>query len=284
MSSTKIELLVSGLGFPECPRWFDDHLWLSDYHTKQLLKISADGLVSVVLENPERVGAVGFLPDGAYYVVSMEDRLVFHHAEGVTTEVADLSAVCPAWLNDSVVDPHGRVYVDDTIGMGADLTKIILVGLGIAPRVVATDMRGANGLVITPDGKTLIAAETFASRLTAFTITDDGSLEDRRLFADLGEEAPNGICLDAEGAVWVSSHHGRFLRVLPGGAIADVIEVPGGPQCMAVACMLGGEDRRQLFLCSADYSGQRMPDLFGANPKTGRVDVVTVDVPGAGWP
>jgi sugar lactone lactonase YvrE len=167
---------------------------------------------------------------------------------------------------------------------GDFFTQILLVGVGLEPRVVADDVKNANGMVITPDGKTLIAAETVARRLTAYSIAPDGSLSDRRLFADLGEETPNGITLDAEGAVWVSSHNGRFLRVQDGGNVVDTIDAPGGRNYMAVACVLGGADGRQLFMCTADYGGARMPLIWGPNPHTGRVDVVTVDTPGAGSP
>jgi sugar lactone lactonase YvrE len=290
------ELLVDGLGFPECPRWHADRLWVSDLHTKQLLEIALDGEVTVFGSFPARPGATGFLPDGSFYLVSMEDRRVLHFGGPAPTEVADLSALAGSWLNDLVVDREGRAYVTDILGSatapgGSDgsargevWSKIFLVGRGEEPRVVADHMNVANGIVITPDEGTVITAETYANRLTAFRIADDGSLTDRRLFADLGDEVPNGISLDAEGAVWVSSHRGSFLRVVDGGEVVDRIDAPGDAGSMAVACMFGGEERRQLFLCSANYGGRHRPDLYGENPAMGRVDVVTVDVPGAGRP
>jgi sugar lactone lactonase YvrE len=301
LRQAKAELVLSGLGLPECPRWFDGTLWVSDFHTKQLIKVPDGGSATVFAELPSRVGATGFLPDGSFYAISMEDRRVLHFADAdspdaAPTEVADLATLCPGWLNDLVVDHHGRAYVDDTgftttadgtaiVWVREEMsTSIILVGRDTEPRVVADGLKTANGMVVTPDGSTLITAETFATRVTAFTITEDGSLTDRRLFADLTGEAPNGITLDAEGGVWVASHTGRFLRVVDGGEVTDTIEVPGGPSYMAVACVLGGRDGRQLFMTSTDYWGSRMPNLWGPNPKSGRVDVVTVDVPGVGSP
>jgi sugar lactone lactonase YvrE len=294
------ELVVKGLGFPECPRWHDGHLWVSDMMTGQLLKLSGNGALSVFAELAARPGGTGFGPDGSVYVASMQDCRLLRYDGDAHAEVADLSAITDGWLNDLVVDGRGRAYLGDTKGRRntdgtvtvteasrAAPTRIMAVLPGQAPRVVAGDMEVANGLVVTPDERTLIVSETVASRLTAFTITDDGGLAGRRVFAELPGEIPNGISVDAEGAIWVASHNGSFLRVRDGGEIADRIEVPGGPSCLGVACVLGGPDRRQLFLCSAEFEGRRMPgqEAFYENVlRTGRVDVVTVDVPGAGWP
>jgi sugar lactone lactonase YvrE len=292
------ELLVEGLGFPECPRWFDGHLLVADMMTKQISKISLDGDRQVFAELPNRPAGMGVLPDGSLLVASMLDCRLLRFGAGSCTEYADLSSLTRGLLNDVVVDSGGRIYVGDTIGNrnadgtispepGEPSTHIHLVGPDGSARTVARDLRVTNGLVVTPDGRTMIVAETFGSKLTAFTIAPDGSLVDRRPFADLPGEVPNGIALDAEGAVWVSSHNGRFLRVFEGGRIADAIDVPGHPGCMAIACILGGPDRRHLFLVSADFGSTRMPtyqDWLDNLLRTGRVDVTEVDVPGAGWP
>jgi sugar lactone lactonase YvrE len=292
------ELLVEGLGFPECPRWFDGHLLVADMMTKRISKISLDGDLQVFAELPNRPAGMGVLPDGNLLVASMLDCRLLRFEAGSCAEYADLSSLTRGLLNDVVVDSRGRTYVGDTIGNrnadgtispepGKPSTHIHLVGPDGNARTVARDLRVTNGLVVTPDGRTLIVAETFGSKLTAFTIAPDGSLVDRRPFADLPGEVPNGIALDAEGAVWVSSHNGRFLRVFEGGRIADVIGVPGHPGCMAIACILGGPDRRHLFLVSADFGSTRMPtyqDWLDNVLRTGRVDVMEVDVPGAGWP
>lgn len=300
MGRSAPELVVKGLGFPECPRWHQGHLWVSDMMTKQVLEISRDGAVSVFTELPNRPGGTGFLPDGSMYVVSMQDCRLLRYDGDSCTEVANVAGHTDGWLNDLVVDGRGRAYLGDTKGRrnsdgtvtvteasAAAPTRIMAVLPGQAPSVVATGMEVANGLVVTPDERTLIVSETVACRLTAFTIADDGSLVNRRVFAELSGEMPNGITADAEGAIWVSSHNGCFLRVLDGGEITDRIEVPGGPSYLGVACVLGGDDRRQLFLCSAEFEGRRMPTqeaLYENVLRTGRVDVVAVDIPGVGWP
>jgi sugar lactone lactonase YvrE len=297
--SRAVDLVVSGLGFPECPRWYEGHLLVSDMMTKKLHRISESGEMSVVAEFPHRPSGMGVLPDGSLVVASMFDCRILRLDGDGFSEVADLSALTPGLLNDIVVDGSGRVYVGDTIGdrnddgtvtpaPGPPSTNIITFTVGAPPRIVARGLGITNTMVVTPDERTLIVAETAARKLTAFTIDDDGSLSGRRLFADLPDEVPNGIALDAEGAVWVSSHSGRYLRVIEGGRVAETIDVPGNPDCIAIACIHGGADRRQLFLLSCEFpNGRRMPtlqDWLDNVLRTGRVDVTTVDVPGAGWP
>jgi len=284
MGGQQPDLVLGGLGMPECPRWHDGRLWISDHPMKQVLTVGPDGVPSRFATVPNRPMGIGFLADDSVLVVSMEDARLLRYAAGNCSEYADLSDVTVGLLNDLVVDGRGWAYASNT-GRGAHFQlerKPANIGLFIAghkPRIVASDLSLSNGLAITPDGSTLIVAETLGERVTAFTITNDGSLRDRRVFADLPGEIPNGICLDAEGAVWVSSHAGRFLRVMDGGKTVDAIEVPGGAHRMAIACMLGGADGRQLFLVSVDDL-PRTEEMLG----TGRVDVVSVDVPGAGWP
>jgi sugar lactone lactonase YvrE len=276
--------VIGGLGMPECPRWHDGKLWISDHPMKQVLTVGADGVPSLFAEVPNRPMGIGFLPDGAVLVVSMEDARLLRYQGTSCAEYANLAEITVGMLNDLVVDGRGWAYASNT-GRGPHYTlprKPANIGLFIAgqePRLVASDLQLSNGLAVTADGSTLIVAETLGARLTAFTIDDGGGLSDRRVFADLGGEVPNGISLDAEGAVWVSSHKGRFLRVMAGGKVVDSVDVPGGTHRMAIACMLGGADRRQLFMVSVDDL-PRDEAMLG----TGRVDVVTVDVPGAGWP
>jgi sugar lactone lactonase YvrE len=297
MNYRVLDLVLDGLGFPECPRWYDGHLWVSDMMTKELVRIGRDGTASVVARFEGRPGGSGFLPDGSMCVVSMEDCRVLHQKGTAFEAVADLMHLAPSWLNDMVVDGRGRMYITDTKGRrdgvvvdesGGVSTQILSLGLGEAPRLAATGLNLGNALVVTADASTLIVAETLGSRLSAFTIADDGSLSDRRVFADLGGEIPNGIALDAEGAVWVASHLGRCIRVLEGGDVVESVEVPGGPDgALAVACALGGDDRRELFITSALVASRRGPspqELAENVLRTGRVHRVTVDVPGAGWP
>jgi sugar lactone lactonase YvrE len=288
MSHGEPELLVKGLGFPECPRWHDGHLWISDIMARQVLKITPAGEVSVFAQlAASRPMGLGFLPGGSVLVVAMEERRLLLYQDESCTEVADLGPITVGLLNDLVVDGRGRAYMSNTgreLGVGERKpANISLFAPGQEPRLVASGLQLTNGLAVTPDERTLIVAETEGGRLTAFTITSDGSLVDQRVFADLGDEVPNGICADAEGAVWVASHKGKYLRVADGGEILDSVEVAGGRERMAVACMLGGEDRRQLFMTSCDELPSHLD--FAANvERTGRIDVVTVDVPGAGWP
>jgi sugar lactone lactonase YvrE len=281
------DLLVKGLGFPECPRWHDGRVWVSDIMTRQVLNIALDGTTTVFAELPNRPMGLGFLADGDVLVVSMEDCRLLRYRDGQPTEVANLESITVGLLNDLVVDGSGRAYMSNTgrkLGIGdRKPAGISTFAPGEPPRVVASGLNLTNGMVVTPDRSTLIVAETEGARLSAFSITDDGSLADQRVFAELPGEVPNGICGDAEGAVWVSSHNGAFLRVMEGGTICDRVEVAGGPERMATACTLGGDDGRQLFMASCD----RLPshqDFLANIERTGRVDVVTVDVPGAGWP
>lgn len=287
-------LVMRGLGFPECLRWHADRIWLSDCATKAVLTITPTGSSTVFAEVPHRPMGLGFLDVDAVLVVSMEDRRLLRYDGGVCTESTDLEGVL-SQPNDLVVDGRGRAYVSDTGRGELDSTdfapsRIVLHETGAQPRAVATGLEVSNGLVVTPDERTLIVAETYGHRLTAFTIADDGSLHDRRLFADLPNETPNGIALDAEGAVWVSSHlGGRFLRVLDGGRVVDTIDAPGGSGRTAMACILGGNDGRQLFLASCDQAPAGITTYlpffaWASTELTGRIDAVTVDVPGAGWP
>jgi sugar lactone lactonase YvrE len=292
--SRDVELVVDGLGFPDAPRWHHGELWVSDIMTKQVLKVAADGTLSVFADVARGANGIGFMPDDTVLLVSMEDCRLLRYAGTTCTASVDLSDVTSGYVNDLVVDGFGRAYASDTggrrLGDGTvTLEPIRMPGhismwqIGQEPRIAATGLQVPNGLVVTPDGKTLIVAETLGERVSAFTIADDGSLLDSRVFAHLPGEVPNGISVDVEGAVWIASHTGRYLRVADGGEILDTIEVPGGPDRRAVACMLGGHDGRQLFMCSADSIPSHQ-DILDNVQRTGRIDVVGVAVPGAGWP
>jgi sugar lactone lactonase YvrE len=287
VSPREPHLLVNGLGFPECPRWHNGVLWVSDIMTRQILNVGADGSTTVFAELPHRPMGLGFLADGDILVVSMEDCRLLRYRDGNSTVLADLASITVGLLNDLVVDGSGRAYLSNTgrkLGLGdRKPANIVTFAAGEPPRVVASGLQLSNGMVVTPDRRTLIVAETEGARLSAFTIADDGSLVDQRVFASLPGHIPNGICGDAEGAVWVSSHNGGFLRVLEGGEIADRVEVAGNSARMATACALGGVDGRQLFMASCDQLPSHA-DFLANVERSGRVDVVTVDVPGAGWP
>ncbi len=287
MESLTPTVLLDGLVFPEGPRWHDGKLWFSDIHAHKVMTVDTEGRSEVLATVPERPSGLGFLPDGRLLVVSVENALLLRlDSDGVHTQ-ADLNALDSVMPNDMVVDSQGRAYIGDVafdISAGPPRPgRVILVPPEGDARVVAEGLHYPNGMVITPDGKTLIVAETMGRRLTAFDIAPDGSLSGHRTFADLGTGGlggvmPDGICLDAEGAVWASSPATCvFVRVKDDGAFTDRIPVPGK---WAVACMLGGDDRRTLFLCTAETTLQ---DL-GQGKSIGWIETVRVPVAGAGLP
>jgi sugar lactone lactonase YvrE len=292
-------VLAEGLVFGESPRWHDGKLWLSDMPAHRVMTVSLDGKTEIIVEVPGWPSGLGWLPDGRLLVVSMKDRRLLRLDPGGLTEVADLSGLTQYCCNDMVVDEHGRAYIGH---FGFDFfekqpfapAEIIMVTPDGDARIVADEMLFPNGTVITPDGRTLIIAETFGARLTAFDIEPDGSLRGRRVWAQLGEvyhdsvsseaehasrhagnASPDGICLDAEGAVWVASpFSNEVIRVLEGGEVTHRVRASG----TTIACILGGPDRRTLFVLTP---AANQP---GATRASGRVEIVEVDVPGAGLP
>lgn len=278
----KPTLVADGLAFAEAPRWHDGMLWFSDFYTHKVYRIDPNGRQVAVIEVPGQPSGLGWMPDGRMLVVSMTDRRLLRHDPGGLTTVADLSALAPFHCNDMVVDRHGRAYIGN---FGFDLvssapvkpTVLLMVAPDGKVRVVADELLFPNGSVITPDGKTLIIAETFGKRLTAFSISDDGSLSGRRVWAELGDVSPDGICLDAEGAVWVASPPtSEFIRVREHGQITD--RIPSENQ--AIACALGGADRRTLYMVTGRVS---KPERSLAE-RNGRIVAMQVGVPGAGLP
>ena len=275
-------VLLDGLVFPEGPRWHAGRLWFSDMHAHRVMTVDLAGRAETVVEVPGQPSGLGWLPDGRLLVVSMTDRRLLRLDPGGLTVAADLSTLASFHCNDMVVDARGRAYVGN---FGFDLiarapfapAELVLVPPDGAARVVARDLAFPNGCVITPDGRTLIVGESGASRLTAFTIEPDGSLVDRRLWARLENVVPDGICLDDEGAIWVASPVGNdVVRVRAGGTVVDRVRVSTVP----FACMLGGPDRRTLFVATAE---SHEPEVTQAR-RSGRIEVATVDVPGAGSP
>jgi sugar lactone lactonase YvrE len=275
-------VLLDGLVFPEGPRWHDDKLWFSDMHAHRVMTVDLDGRTDTVLEVPGQPSGLGWLPDGRLLVVSMTDRRLLRLDPGGVSTAADLSHLATFHCNDMVVDGQGRAYVGN---FGFDFleeqpfvaARLALVTPDGKVRVVADDLAFPNGTVITPDGSTLIIGESFGARLTAFDIEPDGGLVRRRLWAALDGVVPDGICLDAEGAIWVASPlSSEVVRVLEGGTIAERIAVATN----AYACMLGGPDRRTLFVLTA---ATHDPERARAE-RRGRIETVPVEVPGAGWP
>jgi len=271
-------VVADGFRFGEGPRWHEGRLWFTDGPSGNVLSMGEDGDLEVAVAC-EHASGLGWLPDGTLVISAlMAARLTFVAADGSRSEL-DLSPL--AWsTNDMVAGPGGRVYVD--LYRRSEDGIVGAIGL-VTPdgeaRVVADDLRTPNGLGITADGSTLVVSETQGGRLLAFTIEADGGLTGGRVFADLGEgRHPDGLCLDAGGAVWVGCYdNGEFLRVLDGGEVTDRIEVEAG---WAVAPALGGPDRRTLYL----VVDQTTHEGIARGESDGRIERVRVEVPGEGWP
>jgi sugar lactone lactonase YvrE len=298
VSARDVEILADGLSFLEGPRWHGGRLYVSDFYTHRVLSLEPGRKLEVVCNVPGQPSGLGFDGQGRLHVVSMTDRRLLRLEDAALVEVADLSALAPFHCNDMVVDAENRAYVGN-FGWDAhpaapiQATVLIRVDPDGSIAVAATDLVFPNGTVITPDGRTLLVAETFAGRITAFDVAPDGSLSSRRVWADLASETnwetiadavdsgaplPDGLALDEEGAVWMGHAAGSgAFRVVEGGEIVDVITT-GDLAVYAVA--LGGEDRRTLYMCAS-------PPLLRSDPTAehrARLLACRVDVPGAGLP
>jgi sugar lactone lactonase YvrE len=274
--------VVDGLGFPESPRWRDGTLWCTDHVAREIITVDVDGGVDVRHTTDFRPSGLGWLPGGDLVVVAMHERAVMRLGPSGFRPHADLSGLASFHCNDMVVTPEGRAYVGnfgfDLHGGGQLATaELVLVEPDGGGRVVADELLFPNGMAITPDGGELIVGETFGARLSAFTIGADGSLGPRRTWADVGEVSADGICLDADGAVWVASPAtGTVVRVAEGGTILTAVATEATP----FACMLGGEARRTLFVTTSDGNGADPPTA----PRTGRIETLEVSTAGAGLP
>ncbi len=289
---TAARVLAGGLHFGEAPRWHDGVLWFSDFFDYAVKTVDLEGHIAVKLSMADRPSGLGWMPDGSMLIVSMTARALLRLDQGRLALHADLSGIATFHCNDMVVDTAGRAYVGnfgfdlDTNEINGTLGEVLATHAGAtiarvdpdgSVHAAADGLMFPNGTVITPDGRTMIVAESFANRLTAYDVADDGSLSNRRLWADLGTRTPDGICLDADGAIWVANPIiNECFRVGEGGDILDVIETDN--RCFA--CMLGGPDRRTLFMLTSRYSLA----VEAAVHRTGNVLVADVDVPGAGLP
>lgn len=277
---------TTGLKFTESPRWYNDKLWFLDIHDKRIKTVDLAGTVTTALDLPFLPNAFGFTPDGAIIVGDAFQRQIYR-VDGTTLELlADLSGLTKFCLSDGIVDAQGRLYVGD-IGYDfvdptakpVDTCVIVLVTPDGEISVVADNLFFPNGMAIAPDGGTLIIGETLGQRLTAFDIRPDGSLSNRRIWAQLPPSVgPDGICLDIEGGVWCANPEGEdsVVRVVEGGEITDRIRV----DTHAYAVMLGGPERKHLFICT---SGSHDPAEIHQNPSAS-YQVAEVAVPGAGTP
>jgi sugar lactone lactonase YvrE len=279
-----VSVLVDGLAFGEGPRWHDGSLFLSDMHSNRVLQVDpTDGAVSVVAQYDAAVSGIGWLPDGTLIVVAMDGYVLRNEQSGLVVH-ADVRALAPYGINDMIVHPQGWAWVgqfgyDRHAGATPGPSGLIRVDPDGTASIAADDLMVANGMGITPDGTTLVVAESAGRCITTFTIGADGALSERAVFAEL-PHAPDGMCLDAEGAVWAACvTAARFARVRAGGEIVDTVEFE--PPRRTVACVLGGADRRTLYMLTADTLGEA--DL-SRELMTARVEQTRVDVPGNGLP
>jgi sugar lactone lactonase YvrE len=286
------EIFFEGLYFGEGPRWRDGRLWLSDFYAHAVLSLDAAGNIRTELELDDQPSGLGWLPDGRLLVVAMQGLKVMRLDQDGLKEHADLSDLSRHLCNDMVVDGQGRAWVGN---FGFDLdaalaqttpedliddhptTNLVRVDPDGSVHLASADMHFPNGSVVTPDGRTLIVAESLASRLSAFDIADDGSLSNRRVWAETGLRAPDGICLNEEGNIWVANALGpECVLFAPGGEVLQTVET--SQPCYA--CMLGGSEERTLFMLTAPVSTH----VEAARAPKGRVEITDVRAARAGYP
>ena len=279
-------VLLTGLVVGESPRWHEGRLWFANWGAQEIVAVDLEGKSEVVAHSPTAAGySIDWLPDDRLLLTGRE--LLRREPDGSLVRHADLSGLSDYGWNEIVVDGRGNIYVNSVgFSFGKEEFRpgiIALVTPDGSVRQVADDVHFPNGMVVTPDNARLIVAESFAGRLTAFDVAADGSLSNRRVWADVGGPGSgDGICLDAEGAVWCSVVHDNrpaCLRVREGGQVLDRIEL----ERACFACMLGGEDRKTLFLMVAEWCGiEHMDTLFRS--LTGQVLTAPAPAPGVGWP
>ena len=275
-------VMVEGLAFPEGPRWHDGWLWFTDQHDATLYRLSPQGLLQPFAATGKRPGGLGWLPDGSLLMVLMEARCIVRRIDDGWEPYVDLSALASFHCNDMVVSRAGVIFAgnfgeEPVAGRALRPAELVRVDRNANAEVVDRELVFPNGSVITDDGLNLLVAETFANRITCFDLDDQDRIVGRHLWAELGNATPDGICLDAEGALWIASPATHeVLRVRRGGEVLARCRTLGAP----FACMLGGDDRKTLFVCTAETTD---PDQ-AARIRSGRIETVRVDVGGAGLP
>jgi sugar lactone lactonase YvrE len=285
---TEMDVLRTGLGLVESPRWHDGRLWFSDWTAGEIIAIDDTGTSELIFRHASLPLCFDFLPSGRPVIVSNLQMalLTLQHDGGLATH-ADLSALTQFGWNDIVVDGRGNAYVNSpnfefTDGPPEDRVQpgfVALVTPDGTAQVVADDIAFPNGMAVTSDNRTLVVADSYRHQLLGFDIGSDGDLSGRRVWADLGDAAPDGICLDAEGAAWYADvPHQHCVRVAEGGQVLATVSLDRG----GFACMLGGMDGRALYVVAARWPG--MAQLGEDVAWEGQVLRVEVNVPGAGWP
>jgi sugar lactone lactonase YvrE len=281
-SVPELKTLMTDLRFGESPRWRDGRFWVSDWGAHESIAVDLEGKNEVVVREPSIPLCFDFLPDGRLVTLSGQ-RILRVESDGSLATHADLTSLSGIGWNEIVVDGRANAYVN---AAGFDLMAgakfapgiIAVVTAAGSARQVADGIAFPNGMAVTPDNSTLIVAESYGKRLTAFDIAADGGLSNRRVWAELGDGVPDGICLDAENAVWYADvPNKRCVRVREGGQVLQTINLDRG----CFACMLGGNDRRTLLLVATEWRG---PAGMTDGPRTGQVLTVSVSTPGVGWP
>jgi sugar lactone lactonase YvrE len=277
---TDAQLLVDGLALGESPRWRDGRLWFSDWLAGEIVAVDLQGRREVILRFESFPFSFDWLPDGGLLVVN-ETRILRREADGALATYADLSALSDKRWNEIVIDGRGFAYVNN-VGFdfpgGAFAPGLVAVATpdGAVHRV-AGGVAFPNGMAVTPGNKILILAESYGKKLTAFDIGADGRLSNQRVWADLGDGVPDGICIDAEGAVWYADvPNQRCMRVREGGEVLNVVNADRG----CFSCALGGPERSTLFIVAAEWCGGGAAEIT----RGGRVLMAAAPAPGAGWP
>src|SRR5215813_5323576 len=272
----ELKTLLTGLAMGESPRWHENRLWFSDWGAQEILAVDLDGKNEVLTRTQFGLPfCIDWLPDGRLLIVSgRENRIVRREPDGSLVTHVDLHNISDQGWNEIVVDGRGNAYVNGGPGI------IALVTADRSARQVADGIAFPNGMAVTPDNATLIIAESHGKRLTAFDIAVDGSLSSRRVWANLGEGAPDGICIDADNAVWYGDvPNKRCVRVREGGEVLQTIDLDRG----CFACMLGGAAGSTLFLIATEWRGmEKIPEV--ARARTGQVLTIDAPAPHVGWP
>jgi sugar lactone lactonase YvrE len=273
--ASEARTLMTGLAMGESPRWREDRLWFSDWGAQEIIAVDVNGRSEVAVRVPFALPfCIDWLPDGRLLIVSGRDGLVMRRErDGSLAPHADLRSLSDKGWNEIIVDGRGNAYINGGPG-------IALLTPDGSVRQVADSFAFPNGMAITPDNSTLIIAESHGKKLTAFDIAPDGDLSNRRVWADLGSGVPDGICIDAHGAVWYADvPNKRCVRVCEGGTALQTVNVDRG----CFACMLGGADRSTLFIVATEWRGMDQAAEV-ALERTGQLLTVDAPAPGVGWP
>jgi sugar lactone lactonase YvrE len=281
-SQQEVGVLMRGIGLGESPRWHEERLWFADWVAQNVISVDLDGRSEVIANVRSLPFSIDWLPEGPMLITSGR-QVVRVEPDNSLVQHADLSDLSDYAWNEIVVDGRGNTYVNN---IGFDMTG----GAEFAPGIialltpdgsthqVADELAFPNGMAVTPDKSTLIVAESYGRRLTAFDIVADGRLSGRRVWAELGDGAPDGICIDVDAAVWYADvPNKRCVRVHEGGQVLQTIDLDRG----CFACMLGGPDGRTLFMMANEWSG---PESVGRRPPAGRVLTAQAPAPHSGWP